>query len=93
MSRAGMSKDMTDLTYSAKLGGQLRTRRRLLALTQTEVADLAGTTQRTVSQVEAGRAAGLELYITIADVLGLQLTLETREQQQLVNPGTTERAS
>jgi len=59
----------------------LRERRHQLGLTQTEVADLAGTTQRTVSQVEAGHAAGVKLYLAIADVLGLDVRLEPRESR------------
>ena len=62
---------MSRKTYAQQLGTQLRARRRLLQLNQTEVADLAGTTQRSVSQAEAGRASGLELYASIAEVLGL----------------------
>jgi transcriptional regulator with XRE-family HTH domain len=55
-----------------------------LGLNQTEVADLAGTTQRTVSQVEAGRAAGIALYLAIADVLGLErcFAAEARRAQR-----------
>lgn len=64
---------MSRKTYAQQLGAQLRARRRLLQLNQTEVADLAGTTQRSVSQAEAGRASGLELYASIAEVLGLTI--------------------
>ncbi|MGI8575037.1 MAG: helix-turn-helix transcriptional regulator [Egibacteraceae bacterium] len=70
---------MSDRTYAKRLGAQLRDRRKLLRLNQTEVADLAGTTQRTVSQVEAGKAASVELYLAIADVFGLQMTLQSRD--------------
>ena len=45
----------------------------MLGLNQTEVADLADTTQRTVSQVETGKAAGIGLYLAVAEVLGLEL--------------------
>jgi HTH-type transcriptional regulator / antitoxin HipB len=71
---------MNDRIYARDLGAQLRARRRKLGLGQTEVADLAGTTQRTVSQVEAGRAAGIELYLAVADVLGLAVVLKPREE-------------
>jgi transcriptional regulator with XRE-family HTH domain len=67
-------------TYGARVGAQLRSRRKLLGLTQTEVADLAGTTQRSVSQAETGKAAGLDLYAAIAEVLGMQLTAAPRER-------------
>jgi transcriptional regulator with XRE-family HTH domain len=71
---------MTSRTSSERLGAQLRARRRLLGLNQTEVADLAGTTQRSVSLAEAGRASGLELYASIAEVLGLAIVAAPHEQ-------------
>lgn len=52
----------------------------MLGLTQTEVAELAGTTQRSVSQAETGKAAGLDLYARIAQVLGMELTAVPRER-------------
>jgi len=67
-------------TYGARVGAQLRSRRKLLELTQTEVADLADTTQRSVSQAETGKAAGLDLYARIAEVLGMQLAVAPRER-------------
>jgi transcriptional regulator with XRE-family HTH domain len=69
---------MSEGTYQGELGHQLRRRRKLLRLNQTEVADLAGTTQRSVSQVETGKATSIELYLSVAEVLGLRLTLEER---------------
>lgn len=75
---------MNDRTYVGQLGAQLRGRRKLLGLTQTEVADLAGTTQRTVSQVENGKAANIELYLTIAAVLGLQIVMQPRDPQPML---------
>jgi HTH-type transcriptional regulator / antitoxin HipB len=78
---------MNDRTYAASLGAQLRDRRKLLGLNQTEVADLAGTTQRTVSQVEAGKAADVELYLAVADVLGLQVMVRPRDARTLPGPG------
>lgn len=71
---------MSISTYRRQLGEQLRARRRLLGLNQTEVADLAGTTQRSVSQTERGSAAGLDLYGAIAEVLGLELVAIARDQ-------------
>lgn len=66
---------MTKPTYAVRLGALLRARRKLLGLTQAEVAELAGTTQRSISQVETGNAATLELYGATAEVLGLELTV------------------
>lgn len=67
-------------TCQQRLGAQLRNRRTLLRLNQTEVADLAGTTQRSVSMAEAGRASGLELYASIAEVLGLTIVALPHDQ-------------
>jgi transcriptional regulator with XRE-family HTH domain len=71
---------MIDATYGQSLGAQVRARRKLLQLTQTEVAELAGTTQRSVSQVETGKASSLDLYASICEVLGLQLTAAPRQR-------------
>lgn len=70
---------MTVSTYALRVGAALRERRRLLGLTQAEVAELAGTTQRSVSLAESGKAAGLALYGAIADVIGLELAVRDRD--------------
>ncbi|MBW3663385.1 MAG: helix-turn-helix domain-containing protein [Actinobacteria bacterium] len=68
---------MNDRTYdtaAGRLGDQLRRRRRALHLTQEEVAELAGTTQRTVSVLESGKpTARLDVLVAVAEALGLQL--------------------
>ena len=69
---------MSEPTSAERVGLQLRTQRKLLRLTQTEVAELAGTTQRSVSQVETGKASSLALYGAIAVVLGLELEARPR---------------
>ena len=70
---------MTGSTYALRVGASLRERRRLLGLTQAEVAELAGTTQRSVSLAESGKASGLALYGAIADVIGLELAVHDRD--------------
>lgn len=79
---------MSDQTYSQRLGAQMRAQRKLLQLTQTEVAELAGTTQRSVSQVETGKASSLELYASICEVLGLQLTTVARQRDTTQLPNS-----
>ena len=69
---------MSIRTYSEVLGSHLRERRRALGLNQSEVAELAGTTQRSVSQVENGKAATLALYGAVAEVLGLEIVARPR---------------
>lgn len=71
---------MSESSYTSVIGAQLRAQRRLLHLNQTEVADLAATTQRSVSQAETGKASRLELYASIAEVLGLELTARPRQR-------------
>lgn len=71
---------MSRRTYGQTIGEALRARRRVLGLNQSEVAELAGTTQRTVSQIESGKASGLDVYAAVAEVLGLALTVVPREQ-------------
>lgn len=71
---------MTSSTYAHRVGAQVRAQRKLLGLTQTEVADLAGTTQRSVSQVETGRASSIELYAAVCAVVGLELEARPRRR-------------
>lgn len=58
-----------------RIGAAVRNRRQRLGLTQAEVAELAGTTQSRVSQVERGGAGHVVTVVSIASVLGLRLTL------------------
>lgn len=59
---------------AVRLGAQLRARRRALGLTQDEVAELAATTQRTVSVLESGKpTARLDVLVAVAEALGLEL--------------------
>lgn len=74
----GDGHSMSRATYASCVGAALRERRRLLRLTQAEVADLAGTTQRSVSLAESGQASGLALYGEIVNVLGLEVELVAR---------------
>lgn len=73
---------MSDPTYVAAaraLGSQLRARRKALGLTQSEVAELAGTTQRTVSVLESGKpTARLDVVSAVADALGLVIVAVDR---------------
>lgn len=77
---------MSVQTYSgtaAALGARLRARRKALGLTQTELAELAGTTQRTVSVVESGKPTSrLDVVTAVADALGLVVMALDRQQAQ-----------
>lgn len=61
----------------ADWGAQVRARRRTLALTQTEVAELADVAVRTVHAVEAGKTTlRLDALLAVLDAVGLRLTVE-----------------
>ena len=72
----GRGPNMSEWTYAWRVGLALHERGRLLRLTQAEVADLAGTTLRSVSLAESGQACGLALFGEIAHVLGLELLVQ-----------------
>jgi HTH-type transcriptional regulator/antitoxin HipB len=59
------------------LGTQLEQRRNALELTQQQVADLAGVSRRSIIAVEGGDPTSLNTLLSVLDVLGLQITLQT----------------
>lgn len=62
------------MTTASDIGSALRAARRRLGLTQQEVADLAGLSDRTVRDLEKGsRSPSLGAVIAVATVLGLRL--------------------
>ncbi|MCQ9162710.1 MULTISPECIES: helix-turn-helix domain-containing protein [unclassified Arthrobacter] len=64
---------------AAQLGAALRARRRELALTQIETADLADISTRVLSDLENGReTVRLDILSAVANALGLAVTLEVQ---------------
>ena len=62
------------MTTASDIGSTLRAARRRLGLTQQEVADLAGLSDRTVRDLEKGSSSpSLGAVIAVAMVLGLRL--------------------
>jgi y4mF family transcriptional regulator len=62
-----------------KLAAQVRERRRVLKLTQDQLADLAGCSARFVRSLEAGKpGVRLDKLLDVATVLGLELELHPR---------------
>ncbi|MDO4238801.1 helix-turn-helix domain-containing protein [Micrococcus sp.] len=62
------------MTATSDIGPALRAARRRLGLTQQEVADLAGLSDRTVRDLEKGSSSpSLGAVIAVATVLGLRL--------------------
>lgn len=70
----------TTVVYSPQqLGGMIRARRRELGLTQTEVADVANTNLRFVSELERGKpTARLENVMRVLAALGIELEARVR---------------
>ncbi|MGH3327609.1 MAG: helix-turn-helix domain-containing protein [Streptomycetales bacterium] len=55
----------------------VRRRRRVLGLTQGDLADLAGCTRRTIVVLEGGKASvRLDILLSVLSVLGLRLRVE-----------------
>lgn len=56
---------------AAEVGKALRTARKSLGVTQRDAAELAGMSERTVRDIERGRAsASFSAYLDLADVVG-----------------------
>ncbi|MEU4312866.1 helix-turn-helix domain-containing protein [Nocardia sp. NPDC024068] len=59
-----------------RIGADIRAARRRYQLTQEQLAELAGTSTRTVRDIEHGTGkAGIKTVAEVADVLGLALEL------------------
>lgn len=61
----------------------LRARRLACGLTQKELAQLTGTAQSTVSDIETGAVSvSLDVYLRLLEALGADLTLTDRKRDQ-----------
>lgn len=62
-----------------EMGGQIRRRRKLLGLTQQDVADLVGVNRRLVSEVERGSPrVTLQHLLAMCAAVGLELSVGPR---------------
>ena len=69
-----MDKHFTDF-----LAGEVRSRRTALGLTQRDLADMAGVSERFIRFVEQGKPSiQLDSLVAVLDTLGLELHLTTR---------------
>jgi HTH-type transcriptional regulator / antitoxin HipB len=69
----------TRIENPGQLGKLIRSRRRELGLTQTEVADVANANLRFVSELERGKpTARLENVMRVLETLGIELEARTR---------------
>ncbi len=70
--------DMTPNDYMDVVGGQVRARRKALRIDQQTLADLAGVSRKSVSEIERGKAT-IRMDVLVAVLDGLGLTLEVRD--------------
>ncbi|MEO7121943.1 MAG: type II toxin-antitoxin system Y4mF family antitoxin [Lacisediminihabitans sp.] len=70
---------MTNSTIAADLGRTIAQRRRELAVTQEDLAALAGVSVRFLSSLERGKpTVRLDTLVAVLDVLGLELHTRVR---------------
>lgn len=68
--------------FPEDLAAQVRARRAVLRLTQRDLADMAGVSERFVRFVEQGKPSiQLDSLLLVLDTLGLELTVGTRISQ------------
>ncbi len=68
-----------EATFPERLAGEVRTRRRALRLTQRDLAELAGLSERFIRSVERAKpSVQLDSVLGLLDTLGLELQLVTR---------------
>ncbi|RAH95680.1 transcriptional regulator [Acuticoccus sediminis] len=70
--------DQTLIRTPRQLGVALQRRRKLLGLTQTDLAGAAGLRQATISEIERGEGARLGSLMRILAALDLELTVRHR---------------
>ena len=67
-------------------GGALRARRRARGMTQKQLAQVTGTAQSTVSDIETGVVSvSLDVYLRLLEALGAELTVTARIPDQDTN--------
>ncbi|MFY9636216.1 MAG: helix-turn-helix transcriptional regulator [Cellulosimicrobium cellulans] len=70
------------------LAAEVRSRRGQLGLTQRDLADMAGVSERFVRFVEQGKpSVQLDSLTAVLETLGLELRLATRTSQAALTPG------
>lgn len=74
-------RQLTPMTISEQLAYRVRTKRRLLGLTQTQLARLAGTSQAAIARLEHAQGnPTASLMQRVATALDLEITLYIRPQ-------------
>lgn len=68
-------------TFADRVAGQVRARRAALRLSQQDLADMAGVSERFVRFVEQGKpSVQLDSLLAVLETLGLELRLGTRSR-------------
>ncbi len=66
---------------SEKIGAAIKERRRVLSITQRELADLSGIGINTLTKIERGEAnPSLKVLISLLDTLGLGIELKIKNK-------------
>ncbi|MEX1003588.1 MAG: helix-turn-helix domain-containing protein [Crocinitomicaceae bacterium] len=66
-----------------ELGNTIKERRKLLGITQQDLADLAGVNINTVIRIEGNKInPSIEVVSSIAEILGMELKLEVRKSTE-----------
>jgi y4mF family transcriptional regulator len=69
-------------SFPDHLGGEVRARRAALRLSQQDLADMAGVSERFVRFVEQGKpSVQLDSLLAVLETLGLELRLATRSRE------------
>jgi transcriptional regulator with XRE-family HTH domain len=85
-----MKKPKSTPTPTLPIGTQIAARRKLLAITQVELASRLGTTQNQIARWEKTRTIGVADLCRMADALGVSAILDAAGPR-LIEPGTLDR--
>lgn len=77
---------MTDLAIATEIGKRIKATRTKKRFTQIEVAERAGVSSFTVSQIETGKNTSLASLIAVMRVLKLLENFETLIPEQVISP-------
>ena len=67
---------------SKKIGKQIKERRKLLRITQPDLAEMAGISINTLYKIERGQAnPTIQIVNKIAEILGMEIKIEVKQPQ------------
>lgn len=77
---------MTDMAIVTEIGKRIKATRKRKRFTQAEVAERAGISSFTVSQIESGKNSSLTSFIAVMRVLKLLENMENFVPEQIISP-------